>query len=168
MEQSSHTLTCTTQNLVLEVSIELSYLLDRPFVAGGEADLSFSAAVIFDETFSTALIDAGVSKIDIMSMDVASSVLGATPSTLETSLAVGINDLDLEIDTDDNGTPGPHRIELDTVITTTTAAGDANEVELGLNLDGLVLLMGDFQIPSGCVDPTLVGFSVGFPVGNPG
>lgn len=163
-EQSAYRLSCTIDTLVLEIPIELTYLLDRPFVAGAAADLSFSATVIFNEAFSAALIDAGVSKVDIMSMDISSSVLGATPSTLETSLATGINDFDLAIDTDDNGAPGPHRLELDTVTTTASVNEDANEVELGLGLDGVSLLMGDFQVPSDCLAPTLVGFSARFPV----
>jgi len=157
-------LSCTIDTLVLEIPIELTYPLDRPFVAGAAADLSFSATVIFNEAFSAALIDAGVSKVDIMSMDISSSVLGATPSTLETSLATGINDFDLAIDTDDNGAPGPHRLELDTVTTTASVNEDANEVELGLGLDGVSLLMGDFLVPSDCLGPTLVGFSARFPV----
>ncbi len=102
---------------------------------------------------------------DIMVIDVASSVAGATPTTLETSLAEGFNDFDLEIDTDDNGAPGPHRLELQTVTTTATVDGNANEVELGLSLDGLFLMMGDFEIPTGCVDPTLVGFTASYEVG---
>ena len=167
-KQSSHTLTCTIGALDLEIPIELTYVLERPFVAGAAADLSITAAVIFDEAFSAALIDAEVPVIDIMSIDVSSLVLGATPSSLGTSLAEGINDFDLEIDTDDNGDPGPHRIELEATTTATTADEDASEVTLGLSLDGLSLLMGDFQMPADCIDPTLVGFSVAFDVGPPG
>lgn len=164
VEQRSHTLTCTINTLTLQIPIEVTYLLDRPFVAGAASDLSFSATVIFDEAFSAALIDAEVSKIDIMSIDIATSVLGATPSTLQTSLAMGINDLDLEIDTDNDGAPGPHRVDLDTVTMTTSVEEDANEVELSLSLDDVSLLMGDFQMPDDCVDPTLVGASARFPV----
>jgi len=167
-EQSSYRLSCTIDTLVLEIPIELTYSLDRTFVAGAASDLSLSAAVIFDEAFSTALIDAGVSTVDIMSMDISSSVLGATPSMLETSLALGINDFDLDIDTDDNGAPGPHRLELDALTTSTSVDEEATEVELGLGLDGISLQMGDFQVPSDCLSPTLVGFSVGFPVEPPG
>ena len=167
-KQSSHALTCTIGALDLEIPIVLTYVLERPFVAGAAADLSISAAVIFDEAFSAALIDAEVPVIDIMSIDVSSSVLGATPSSLESSLAVGINDFDLEIDTDDNGAPGPHRVELQAVTTATTADDDASEVTLSLSLDGLLLLMGDFQMPTNCIDPTLVGFSVAFDVRPPG
>lgn len=167
-KQSSHTLTCTIGALDLEIPIELTYVLERPFVAGAAADLNITATVIFDEAFSAALIDAEVPVIDIMSIDVSSSVLGATPSSLGTSLAEGINDFDLESDTDDNGARGPHRIELEVTTTATTADDDASEVTLGLSLDGLSLLMGDFQMPADCIDPTLVGFSVAFDVSPQG
>lgn len=163
-EQSSYSLSCTIDTLVLEIPIELTYQPDRPFVAGAAADLTFSATVIFDEAFSAALIDAGVSKVDIMSMDINSSVLGATPSMLETSLPAGINDFDLDIDTNDNGAPGPHRLELDAVTTTVSVDDGATEVELGLGLDGISLQMGDFQVPSDCLSPTLVGFTARFPL----
>ena len=163
-KQSEHALSCTIGDLVLEIPIELGYLPDRPFVAGATVGLSFSATVVFDEAFSAAIIDAGVSKIDIMVIDIASSVSGATPSMLETSLAEGINDFDLAIDTNDNGAPGPHRLELLTVTTTATVDGDADQVELGLGLDGLFFMMGDFEVPTDCVDPTLVGFTVSYEV----
>ena len=166
-KQSEHTLSCTIGDLILEIPVELSYSPDRPLTAGAAVDLSFSATVVFDEAFSAAIIDAGVSKIDIMVIDVTSSVAGATPTTLETSLANGINDFDLAIDTDDNGAPGPHRLDLQTLTTTATVDGDANDVELGLGLDGLFFMMGDFEIPTGCVNPTLVGFAVRFEVGGP-
>ncbi len=166
-KQSEHTLSCTIGELVLEIPLELRYLPDRPLVAGAAVDLSFSATIVFTEAFSAAIIDAGVSKIDIMVIDVASSVLGATPTTLATSLIEGINDFDLEIDTDDNGAPGPHRVALQTVTTTATVDDNAIDVELGLSLDGLFFMMGDFEVPTDCVDPTLVGFTVSFEVGPP-
>jgi hypothetical protein len=166
--QSEHTLRCTIGDLILEIPLELSYLPDRPLIAGSAVDLRFSAAIIFDEAFSAAIIDAGVSKIDIMVIDIESSVLGATPTSLETSLVQGINDFDLEIDTDGNGAPGPHRLELQIVTTSATVDGDANEVQLGLGLDGLFFMLGDFEIPTDCVDPTLVGFAVSFEIGPAG
>jgi hypothetical protein len=164
MEQTSHTLTCTIDTLELEVPIELTYLPDRRLIAGAPAGLRFSASVVFDEGFSAALIDAGVSKVDIMSMEISSTVLGAIPPTLKASLAAGINDFDLETDTDDNGQPGPHRLELEMVDTTMLIDEDADELELGLALDGIILLLGDFQMPSDCLSPTLVGFGVTFDV----
>lgn len=163
-EQSSYSLSCTIDTLVLEIPIELNYQPDRPFVAGAAADLTFSATVIFDEAFSAALIDAGVSKVDIMSMDITSWVLGATPSMLETSLAMGINDFDLAIDTDDNGIPGPHRLELEAVTTATTAIEGAQELEVGLQFDQIALMLGDFDVTADCLNPTIVGSSARFSV----
>jgi len=92
--------------------------------------------------------------------------IGAAPDSEVHALLTeeGINDFDLAIDTDDNGAPGPHHLELDAVTTTVSVDEDASEVELGLGLDGVSLLMGDFQVPSGCLAPSLVGFSARFPV----
>jgi hypothetical protein len=163
--QSTYALSCTIDTLVLEIPIELRYELDRPYAAGGSADLSVSATVTFTEQASTALAEAGVPKVDIVSLDIATSIAGATPTTAETSLgAAPINDFDLELDTDDNGLPGPHRIELDTTTTTTTVNEGADLVELTLGLDQVSLVLGDFQVPTDCVGPTLVGTTAGFPV----
>lgn len=161
-EQSSYRLSCTIDTLILEIPIELTYQPDRPWIAGAPVDLSVSAAVIFDEAFSESIIDAGVSKIDIMVIDVASAISGATPSVLETSLADGINDFDLIIDTDDDGAPGPHRLELETATTTVSVDEDATAVEIGLGLDGVFFMMGDFEMPDDCLNPTLVGFAARF------
>lgn len=167
-KQSSYLLSCMIDTLVFEIPIDLTYELDRPYTEGGSADLTFSAAVTFGEQASTALIDAGVSKIDIVSMDIASQLAGATPSMVMTSLAAApIDDLDLEVDTDDNGVAGPHRLELDTVAITTTVIEGADAVELSLGLDGVSLLLGDFRAPTDCLGPTLVGFSARFPIGPP-
>jgi hypothetical protein len=164
-EQSSYLLSCTIDTLVLEIPIELSFELDRPYTEEGSANLTFSAAVTFDEQTATALIDAGIPKIDIISLEVASWVDGATPEIVETSLtAAPINDFDLEVDTDDNGVPGPHRLELDTVAIATAATKGAREVEFGLGLDQVSLLLGDFNVPTDCLGPTLVGFTARFPV----
>jgi len=167
-EQTSYLLSCRIDTLVLEIPIDLSYELDRPYVEGGSANLTFSAAVTFGEQASTALIDAGVSKIDIVSMEIATQLAGATPPMVATSLAAApINDFDLEVDTDDNGVPGPHRLELNAVVATTTVIEGAEEVELSLGLDGVSLLLGDFRAPTDCLGPTLVGFSARFAVGPP-
>jgi hypothetical protein len=168
VEQSSYLLSCTIDTLVLEIPIDLSYELDRPYTEGGSADLTFSAAVTFDEQAATTLIDAGITKIDIISLEMASWVDGATPEIVETSLAVApINDFDLEVDTDDNGVAGPHRLELDTVTITTTVTESADEVELGLGLDQVSLVLGDFNVPADCLGPTLVGFTARFAVQPP-
>jgi hypothetical protein len=167
-EQSAYQLNCTIDTLLIEIPIDLSYELDRPYTEGGSAPLTFSAAVIFGEQASTALVDAGVGKIDIISMEIASWIVGATPRLVETSLAAApINDFDLEVDTDDNGIAGPHRLELDAVTVTTTVIEGADAVELGLGLDEVSLVLGDFQVPTDCLSPTLVGFFARFPVGPP-
>ena len=124
-----------------------------------------SAAVTFEEQAATALIDAGITKLDIISVEISTWVDGATPPIAGTSLgAAPINDFDLEIDTDDNGVAGPHRLELDTVAIATTVAEGASEVELGLGLEQVSLLLGDFLVPTDCFGPTLVGFTARFPV----
>ena len=164
-EQSSYLLSCTIDTLVLEIPIDLSYELDRPYIEGRSADLAFSAAVTFDEQAATTLIDAGITKIDIISVEIATSVAGAAPPMVETSLAAApINDFDLAVDTDDNGIAGPHHLELDTATITTTVTEGAGEVEFGLGLDQVSLLLGDFNVPTDCLGPTLVGFTARFPV----
>ncbi len=167
--QSTFTLSCAVEPLVLEIPIELVYELDRRYVGGEPTDLTFSAAVIFDEAASAALIDAGTPKIDIISMEVTSLLQGGTPSKLETSLAAApINDFDLEIDTDDNEVPGPHRLELEMVTVAITPELGATEMSFSLGLDGVSLILGDFEVPSDCLSPTLVGFEASFPVEPPG
>ena len=164
-EQSSYTLSCTIGALVLELPIELFHELDRPYTEGGSATLTFSAVIIFEEQTATALIDAGTSKIDIFSVEIATLIDGATPSTVETSWAAApFNDFDLDVDTDDNGVAGPHRVELDTATIATTVIEGADEVELGLGLEQVFLDLGDFQVPGRCLSPTLVGFTARFSV----
>jgi hypothetical protein len=164
-EQSAYVLSCAIEPLVLEIPIELSYELDRVYVVGGSAELTVSATVTFSEQASTALIEAGVDKVDIISLEISPSVAGATPPIVETSLgAAPINDFDLRLDTDDTGIPGPHRLELDAATVTTTVSEGADAVELGLALEQVSLVLGDFQVPTDCLGPTLVGFSARFPV----
>jgi hypothetical protein len=164
-KQSSYRLSCTIATLILEIPIELSFELDRPYTEGGSADLTFSASFTFDERTATTLIDAGVSKIDIISVEIATSVSGATPSIIQTSFAAApINDFDLEVDPDDNGVAGPHTLELDTLVVSTAVTEGADEVEFGLGLDRVSLLLGDFNVPLDCLGPSLVGFSASFPV----
>jgi hypothetical protein len=84
---------------------------------------------------------------------------------VETSWAAApFNDFDLEVDTDNNGVGGPHRLELEAVTIATTVIEGADEVELGLGLEQLSLVLGDFQVPTECLSPTLVGFTARFPV----
>jgi len=164
--QSVYTLSCTIGELTLMFPIELAYSVEPPYTAGGSSILTFSPVLIFDESTSSALSDAGQPKIDIISLEIASWALGATPSTIETSLAAApINDFDVEIDTNDNGIPGPHRLELESVSVASSATEGAEKVELGIALDGLSMVLGEFRVPADCVDPTLVGFSASFDVG---
>ena len=164
-ERSTYALSCTIDPLVLEIPIELSYALDHPYFQGVVTNLGFSAAIIFDEVTSTALIEAGIAKIDILSAEVGPWVLGATPPMVRTSLAAApINDFDLEVDTNENGMAGPHRLELNPVSVPTLANANAEEVELGLVLDGVSMVLGDARVPTDCLGPTLVGSSVRFPV----
>lgn len=145
--------------------VDLRFSLDRPLMGDGESELTLDAAVIFDEPTATSLIEAGTSKIDIVSMAVSVRALGGVPSSVETSLgSAPINDFDLEIDTDDNGTAGPHRVELDTATNTVSVIPGVQQVELGLSLNQVSIVLGNFVIPTDCFDPTLVGFSVTFPV----
>ncbi len=163
--QSAYTLSCAIDPLVLDIPIELSYELDRPYRLGRTSELSFSAVVVFSEQTSSALIGAGVSKIDIISLRVATSLRGAAPPLLgATLMAAPINDFDLATDTDDNGLPGPHRFGLGPVAVTSAAAEGATEVELGLSLDQISLVLGDSDVPADCAGPSLVGPSVRYPV----
>ena len=163
--QTSYALSCTIGMTTLEIPIDLSYSLDRPYTAGGSVNLTFASAVTFDEPTTAALIEAGIRTIDIISLQITSPILGATPGLLEAFLAAApINDFDLEPDTDENGAPGPHRIELDTVTRSSSVVGNAQEVEMGLGLDQVSLVLGDFDVPSDCLRPALIGFSVRFPV----
>lgn len=158
-------LSCTIGSLVLEIPVDLSYRLDQPYTEGGTADLTFAPTITFDEQTAAALIDAGTSKIDIISLEIATQVLGATPSMLQTSLSEApINDFDLDVDTDNDGIAGPRRIDLDTLTRTTSVTEGAEEVELRLGLADLRLVLGPFEMPNDCVDPTLVGSSARFPV----
>lgn len=73
-----------------------------------------------------------MSTIDIVSVELVTRLTGAAPGTIGTTLAAApISNFDLEGDPDDNGVPGPHRFDLDTVIITTTVTGGADQVEFG-------------------------------------
>lgn len=165
--QSDFALECSIDSLVLRISIELSYQLDQAFTQSSPSDLSFAAAITFDEATSTALVDAMVPKVDLISVEIEAQVVGATPSTLQTALRrAPINDFDLEVDTNGNGVPGPHTIELDAVSVATTPSPDAQHVELGPTLDSVSLVLGDFELPSDCLSPALVGYLARFPINS--
>jgi len=145
--------------------IELSFELSEPYTEGGSADVTFASALTFEEQTTVDFIEAGVSSIDIVSLDVAVSVSGATPETMVTMLAAApINDFDLERDTDDNGVPGPHRLDLEPVVVTTMATRGADQVEFTLQFDGISLVLGQFSAPDDCLNASLVGISASFPV----
>jgi hypothetical protein len=156
---------CTLDSLMLRFPIVLSYELDEPLTEGAASDLRFTGAVTIDGPTAEALIDAMVPRIDIISVQIEASVAGASPSTLGTFLGTApINDFNLEIDTDDDGEPGPHRLELETVTVATTPRPGAERVEIGLDLDGVSFVFGDFEVPEDCVNPSLVGSVVTFEV----
>lgn len=168
VKQSSYRLSCTIDTLELELSIELSYTLDRPYIADSASELTFSPTVIFSEDSSVAFIEEGIRNVDIISLEVATSVQGATPAVTQASLASApINDFDLEADPDENGRPGPHRLALEPITTPSTPDQGAEQVELGLGPDQVSLVLGDFEVPTDCLAPTLVGFSTRFAVGPP-
>lgn len=161
----TYRLTCQTNVAVLDMSVELSIELDRPYTEGGSAYVTFSTSLTFEEQTATDLVDAGESVIDIVSVEIATRVSGATPETIGTSLAAApIDDFDLEADPDGNGIAGPHRFDLDTVSVQTTVAGGAAQVEFDLHFDGISLILGKFNLPEDCFRPSLTGFSVSFPV----
>ena len=165
-KRSTHSLTCTIDPLVLELPIELSYELNQAYVADTAVDLAFSATVILTEETTATLIDAGIDKVDIISVRIASWVEGAAPTEVETTfLGAPINDFDLERDPEDDGQPGPHRIELERVVVMSRPTGDSGQVELGLRLAQVSIVLGDFEVPDDCQWPTLVGVTVRFPVG---
>jgi hypothetical protein len=164
-QMSTYRLTCGVNSGVLDMPIELFFELDRPYTEAGSADVTFSASLTFEEQTTTDLIDAGVSTIDIVSIEIAAQVTGAAPGTIGTTLAAApISNLDLEGDPDHNGIPGPHRFDLDTVIITTTVNGGMRKVEFGLFLGGISLVLGDLDVPEDCLGTSLVGFSASFPV----
>jgi hypothetical protein len=169
-ERSLHELSCPipVDDVVLSFPIDLSFTLDRPYTDGGSSMLTQSATLTFDEETVATLLDAGIGKIDIISVNVASEVVGATPASVETFLSgAPINDFDLDVDTDDNGIAGPHPLVLDATTVESTPTDGATEVELGVRIDLVSVVLGDLSIPVDCVAPTLVGFSASFAVRSP-
>jgi hypothetical protein len=111
------------------------------------------------------LIDAGFGAIDIISLQIESTAVGATPSIIANSLtAAPINDFDLDVDTNENGLAGPHPFELETVTVATTVDEGAEQVEFALGLDQVSLVLGDVELPADCPGATVTGFTVVFPV----
>lgn len=158
-------LSCTYDVLQLNIPIELVVELTETYSNSRSTEATFSATVVLDEESVAALIGESITTIDIVSVSVTSNVTGATPTTMTSVLgSAPVIDLDLQADTDDNGMPGPHRFELDPVTATSDAAADASEVAFGLDFDGISLILGDFSIPTSCLDRSLVGVPVRFPV----
>jgi len=171
-KQGAFRLNCEFDTLRLNLPIELFVEITKPFSRSDSTEATFSASVTFDEEsvalLIEALIDAGVpTVIDIASASVTTNVTGGNPATMTASLAEApINDFDLQTDPDDDGLPGPHRLELDPVTATANATPEATEVVFGLEFGGISLALGDFNVPADCADPSLVGVAVRFPVGR--
>jgi hypothetical protein len=164
-KQSSFLLSCMVDTVLLQIPIDLSYRLDRPYFRGSSSELTFSAVITFPEETIGMLIEAEIDKIDIISVEITSSVEGAAPSTVETLLSEApINDFDLTVDTDDDGLPGPQQLELDAVTITSTPDEGVERIELGLGTDQISMVLGDLEVPTDCLGPTLVGFASRFPV----
>jgi hypothetical protein len=167
VEQSSFRVSCDYDRLRLDILIELLVELTEPYSRSSSTEATFSPSVTFDEESVASFLDAGVTVIDIVSASVSTNVTGAIPGAMIASFgAAPINDFDLEADPDDNGIPGPHRLELDPVTVTSKAVAGANEVTFDLRFAGISLALGDFNIPTDCLGPSLVGVVVRFPV-NP-
>ncbi len=163
--QSTFRLNCERDMLQLSLPIELAVELTAPFSSAMSTEATFFASVTFDEGSVASLLDGGFTVIDIASISVTTNLTGATPATMTATLGdAPINDFDLEADPDNNGSPGPHRLELDPVTATATVMPAATEVVFGLTFDGVSLALGDFNVPSNCISPSLVGIDVTFPV----
>lgn len=163
--QSSFRLNCERDMLQLSLAIELAIELTSPFSSAATTEATLSASVTFDEGSVASLLDGGFTVIDIASMSITTDLSGATPATMTASLGdTPINDFDLQADPDDDGMPGPHRFELDPVTATATTMPGASEVVFNLGFDGISFVLGDFNIPTNCVSPSLGGVQIGFPV----
>jgi hypothetical protein len=150
---------------MLVLPIELSIVPDGSFTPNRAVEVAFSPSFTIDEPAVAVLSDQGIEAIDIISASMATELSGARPRSIQTSLEEApINDFDLLGDPDDNGIAGPHRFDLQTATEAITASDQANEVEFVLRLDGVSVVLGDFELPRDCFAPSLVGFAVSFPV----
>lgn len=165
VEQAAFRLDCDYSTLQLTLPIEFVVELARSFAGESSTEATFTATVILDEASVASLIGEGITVIDIASVSVTTNLDGATPTTITASLpGVPIDNFNLQTDPDDNAMFGPHRLELDPVTVTVSAAPDATEVVFGLAFSGISFDLGDFDIPSDCVDPSLRGSPARFPV----
>jgi len=165
VDQTSFRVSCNYDTLQLDILIELVIGLTEPYSTSTSTEATSSPSVIFDEETVASFLDAGVTVIDIVSASVTTNATGAIPETMKASFgAAPINDFDLQADTDDNGIPGPHRLELDPVTATSFATPGTAEVVFDLEFSGISLALGDFNIPAACLSPSLVGIVLRFPV----
>lgn len=165
MDQSMFRLSCTVDTVQLSIPIELLVELKEQYSNSMATEATFTATVVLEEESVAGLIAATITTIDIVSASVTTTIAGATPATMTSSFgAAPLIDFDLQVDTDDNGMPGPHRLELDPVTATSAAGVDSNEVTFNLDFEGISFLFGDFSIPMNCRNPALVGVAVTFPV----
>ena len=165
VDQTSFRLSCVYDTLQLDILIELVVGLTEPYSSSRSTEATFSSSVTFDEESVASFLDAGVTVIDIVSASVTTKATGAIPAAMMASFgAAPINDFDLQADPDDNGIPGPHRLDLDPVTATSYATPGTTEVAFDLQFEGISLALGDFQIPMDCLSPSLVGVVLRFPV----
>jgi len=165
VDQTSFRLSCVYDTLELDILIELVVGLTEPYSRSRSTEATFSSSVTFDEESVASFLDANVTVIDIVSASVTTNATGAIPATMIASFgAAPINDFDLQADSDDNGIPGPHRLDLDPVTATSYATPGTTEVAFDLEFDGISLALGDFHIPMDCLGPSLVGVVLRFPV----
>ena len=163
---SEFLLRCQYDTLELTLSIEIVVEPLALYSNSTPVETAFSASVTLDESSTTALLDSGISVIDVASAEVVTRILGATPTTMTSSLdSAPINDLDLEADPDNDGTPGPHRLELGRMVAVTTAETGARAITFGVAIGGVSLNFGDFEVPTDCLGTaSLVGTAIRFPV----
>jgi len=165
VDQTSFRVSCDYDTLELDILIELIIGLTEPYSNSTSTEATFSPSVTLDEETVASFLDSGVAVIDIVSASVTTNATGAIPETMKASFgAAPINDFDLQADTDDNGIPGPHRLELDPVTATSYATPGTTEVAFDLQFSGISLALGDFNIPVDCLSPSLVGIVLRFPV----
>ena len=164
-DETSFVLGCNYDTLELDIQFDLVAVLSEPYTSAGSTEATFSASMLFDEESVASFLDAGITTIDIGSALLTTTISGAIPSTMGSSLGdAPINDFDLEQDPDRNGVPGPHRFDLDPVTTRSTTTPEASEVAFDLRFGGVRIALGDFNVPADCIGPSLVGIAMRFPV----
>jgi hypothetical protein len=154
--EATFRIACEFGPLDLQVPIEVTVALSAPFSNSRSTEATFSAVVVFNEASVDSWIDAGITVIDISSIVITTTLTGATPTAMTSSLAnAPIDNFDLTGDPDGNATPGPHRFELAPTTATANADTDARVVTFDLSFSGISIAFGDFQIPGDCVGSSL-------------